>query len=89
MKKIKENIKKIKSKFDYRIKFKKIKKDYEYLKDENIKKEIEIDRLEHLLDKDFQAKKIEELEYSNQHKWYVIHDLRAEIIKLKGKLKEK
>jgi hypothetical protein len=85
MKKIKENIKKIKTRFDYKSKYKKLKKEIEELKEENVKMEIKIDKLEHLLDKDFQVRKIEELEYANQHKWQVIHNLRAEIIKLKEK----
>ena len=83
--KIKEKIKKIKSNIDCKIQLKNLKKEYKRLKEENLEKEKEIDRLEFLLDKDMQARKIQDLENANQHKWEVIHSLRKEIIQLKGK----
>lgn len=80
---LKTKLLEIKDKFDWKKKYKSILKLYEEEKERNARLQVEIDSLEFKLEKDFQAKKIEELESSLQHKWDIIHRLREEIIKLK------
>lgn len=91
MKKIKKkiNFKKITERFNWKKKYKVLLKDYQKEIEVNNKLLKDIDNLELLLDIDFQAQKIQELEALLENFRKTKHDMRDEIIKLREKLKEK
>lgn len=86
--KLKSVINKYKKNHNWKKKYNELLKEYDKVFLENMIKEKEIDNLNFKLEKDNQAQKIENLEYSNQRKLETIHRLRSEIIDLKEKRKK-
>ena len=85
LKKRKSIFKKVKEYLDYYTKYKQINEELIEEQDKNAKLQMEINNLEFLLDKDFQAQKIKDQEITIQHLLQVKHELRQEVIDLKSK----
>lgn len=86
---LKGKINKFRKNHNWKKKYNELLNDYEKVIFENMNKEKEIDSLNFKLENDFQAKKIDDLEYVNKHYRETIHKLREEIIELKQKIARK
>lgn len=84
-----KKLKSIKEKFSWRRKYKELKKEYDKEVLTNNKLLQDIDNLELLLDMDYQARRIEELEALVDNYRETKHLMRNEILDLRKKLKEK